>query len=192
MKKTISEVLKKIEYAANYIEEDKINEIIELITDSKNIFVVGVGRSGLVAKSFAMRLMQIGISTYIVGDIITPSIHEKDCIFALSGSGETRSVHLAVKTAKNLGSKVILFTSNSDSTIAKLSDVICTIRTQKIVHENNDHDHRRLKGEYSSLTPLGTLFELTSIVILDGLVAELMTRLHKTEDDLKYRHSNIE
>jgi len=192
MKTTIKEVLERIEDSANYISEDNINEIIDLIINSKNIFVVGAGRSGLVAKSFAIRLMQIGISVYIVGDAITPAICENDCVCALSGSGETKSVHLTVKTAKDVGSKVILFSSNPNSSIAKLSNIICYIKTDIIVHSENDHDHRKLKGEYSSLTPLGTLFELTSMVFLDGLIIELMMKLHKTESDLKGRHATLE
>lgn len=190
--KVINEILEKIEDAANYIEEDNINEIIEVITGSKNIFVTGAGRSGLVARSFAMRLMQMGIGVYIVGEVITPAIHEDDCICALSSSGETKSVHLAVKTAKDIGSKAILFTSNHDSTIAELVDVVCPIKIHEIVHNENCHDSRRLKGDYSSLAPLGTLFELTSMIFLDGLVTELMTRLDKTEDDLKDKHSTLE
>ncbi|MDR1820382.1 MAG: 6-phospho-3-hexuloisomerase [Methanobrevibacter sp.] len=192
MKTTIKEVLEKINDSVDYINENNINEIIDLIINSKNVFLVGAGRSGLVAKSFAIRLMQIGISVYIVGDAVTPAVCKDDCICALSGSGETKSVHLTVKTAKEIGSKVVLFTSNPNSRIAKLSDVICHIKTSKIVRDENDHIFRKLKGEYSSLTPLGTLFELTSMVFLDGLIAELMMILHKTESDLKDRHATLE
>jgi 6-phospho-3-hexuloisomerase len=192
VKKAINEILEKIEDVTNYLEEDNINEVINMIINSKNIFVVGAGRSGLVAKSFAIRLMQMEICVYIVGDIITPAIHKDDCIFALSGSGETKSVHLAVKTAKEIGSKAILFTSNNNSTIAKLVDVLCHIKIDTPVYSDNYHDMRRLKGEYSLLTPLGTLFELTSMVILDGLVTKLMIKIGKTEDNLQDRHSILE
>ncbi|MEM4076729.1 MAG: 6-phospho-3-hexuloisomerase, partial [Metallosphaera sp.] len=42
------------------------------------------------------------------------------------------------------------------------------------------------------LAPLGTLFEDTTQVFLDGVVAELMVRLKKTEEDLRLVHANIE
>ncbi|MEM4752364.1 MAG: 6-phospho-3-hexuloisomerase, partial [Sulfolobales archaeon] len=38
----------------------------------------------------------------------------------------------------------------------------------------------------------GTLFEVTTMVMLDAVVAELMVRLGKTEEDLKKLHANIE
>jgi len=49
-----------------------------------------------------------------------------------------------------------------------------------------------LKGDYDDLTPMGTLFEDTSLLFLDGLIAEFMVRLSKKEDDLKMRHAIIE
>jgi 6-phospho-3-hexuloisomerase len=39
---------------------------------------------------------------------------------------------------------------------------------------------------------LGTLFEVSVLIILDALIAELMTRLKKSESDLKKRHATIE
>jgi len=42
------------------------------------------------------------------------------------------------------------------------------------------------------LAPLGTLFEDTTMVILDGLIVELMHQLGKTEKELKSMHANIE
>ena len=51
---------------------------------------------------------------------------------------------------------------------------------------------RQIHGNYTSLTPLGTAFELTTLVFLDGLVAELMEVMEQTESDLKARHTVLE
>ncbi len=42
-------------------------------SSSRNrIFVTGLGRTGLMARGFAMRLMHLGRRVYHVGDVITP------------------------------------------------------------------------------------------------------------------------
>jgi 6-phospho-3-hexuloisomerase len=51
---------------------------------------------------------------------------------------------------------------------------------------------RELAGEYASLTPLGTLFEVTALVFLDGVIASLMVKLGRKEEELKARHATIE
>jgi len=49
-----------------------------------------------------------------------------------------------------------------------------------------------LKGDYNDLAPLGTMFEYTALLFLDGLIAEFMYLLGKKEQDLKNRHATIE
>jgi 6-phospho-3-hexuloisomerase len=51
---------------------------------------------------------------------------------------------------------------------------------------------RQIHGNYTSLTPLGTAFELTSLVFLDAIVSELMEKMKQTEADLKARHAVLE
>ena len=67
MKTSIKAILDNIICAEEFLDEDAINEFEEIIMNSKNVFVTGAGRSGLAAKAFAMRLMHLGISSYVVG-----------------------------------------------------------------------------------------------------------------------------
>ncbi len=46
----------------------KIEQVIEALQNAKSVFVLGAGRSGFVAKSFAMRLMHCGFNVYVVGE----------------------------------------------------------------------------------------------------------------------------
>lgn len=66
--------------------------MIEEIRNSDRIFVVGTGRSELVGKAFAMRLMHLGFNVHVVGEVTTPAIRDKDCLIAISGSGETKQL----------------------------------------------------------------------------------------------------
>ena len=186
MKTSIKAILDNIICAEEFLDEDAINEFEEIIMNSKNVFVTGAGRSGLAAKAFAMRLMHLGISSYVVGETISPAIYDDDCIIAISGSGETNTIVSAARIAKNRGSKVLAVTSYPESTLGQLADghLLVKGRTKKEVDDQY--------GNYTSLTPLGTAFELTTLVFLDAIVSELMEKMHQTESDLKSRHTVLE
>ena len=112
---------------------------------------------------------------------------------AISGSGETNTIVSAAKIAKNRGSKVLALTSYPESTLGQLADAYILVkgRTKKEVDDEN-YMKRQIHGNYTSLTPLGTAFELTTLVFLDAIVSELMEKMHQTESDLKARHTVLE
>ena len=182
-----------IESAEEFLDEKSLDEFEDIIIAAKNIFVTGAGRSGLAAKAFAMRLMHLGLSAYVVGETISPAIYSDDVIVAISGSGETNTIVSAAKIAKNRGSKVLALTSYPDSTLGQLADTFILVkgRTKKEVDDEN-YMKRQIHGNYTSLTPLGTAFELTTLVFLDAIVSELMEKMHQTESDLKARHTVLE
>ena len=193
MKTSIRAILDNIESAEEFLDRESIDKFENVIINSKNIFVTGAGRSGLAAKAFAMRLMHLGLSAYVVGETISPAIYADDCIVAISGSGETNTIVSAANIAKNRGSKVLALTSYPESTLGQLCDCFILVkgRTKKEVDDEN-YMKRQIHGNYTSLTPLGTAFELTTLVFLDAIVSELMEKMQQTESDLKARHTVLE
>lgn len=193
MKDSINAILNNIENAVDYLDEDTVEDFENEILKSENIFVTGAGRSGLAAKAFAMRLMHLGLSAYVVGETISPAIHKNDCIIAISGSGETNTIVSAAKIAKSRGSRVLAVTSYPDSTLGQLTDSYLLVkgRTKQEVDDEN-YMKRQIHGNYTSLTPLGTAFELTTLVFLDAIVSELMEKMQQTETDLINRHAVLE
>jgi len=196
VKRFMQEMAYYILYAAKIISDNEIEKAMDMLlknlADCKKILVVGAGRSGLAARAFAMRLMHLGFSVYVLGETITPAVGEDDIIVAISGSGSTKLVITAATAAKDVKSKIIAITSHPESPLAKLADhtIIIPGRT-KLAYEK-DYTVRQILGEHEPLAPLGTLFEVTLNVFLDSLVAELMQRLGETEQDLKKRHATIE
>ena len=167
-----------------YIEMPSVEEMINAIENSESIFVIGAGRSGYIAKAFAMRLMHLGYTVYVVGEAVTPRIKEEDLLVAISGSGETTSVVNISRKAKELiGSKIVAITGKKSSTLAKMADIVVLIKG-KLKDERDEI--------LSQLAPLGTMFELTAMIFLDALVAELMMRKKLTEKDLEARHAVLE
>jgi 6-phospho-3-hexuloisomerase len=191
IKKTAENITKHALEVIDRIDEEQVDKMIEVILKSKSVFIVGSGRSELIGMAFAMRLMHLGFVVYVVGDVTTPAINKDDCLIAISGSGETRTVTIAAKTAKESGASVVGITANTSSTLGKHLDVAVNIESKSKIPWKH-YTSQVLKGNYDDLTPMGTLFEDSTHLFLDGLIAEFMARLGKKEIDLKKRHATIE
>ncbi|MCD4703638.1 MAG: 6-phospho-3-hexuloisomerase [Methanosarcinaceae archaeon] len=180
-----------LENVAKILNKEDINSMISDIMNANSIFVMGAGRSGLVGKTFAMRLMHLGFTSYVVGESTTPAVEENDVVIAISGSGETRSVADLGKITRDIGATLVTVTSNRNSTLGELATTVMEIpgRTKDDV---GGYLERHMRGEYSQLTPLGTSFEIASMVFLDALVAELIVITGASEADLKSRHAKLE
>jgi len=176
-------VAEHIKNLRNHIDLETVEEMINLVDSARSIFVIGAGRSGYIAKAFAMRLMHLGYTVYVVGETVTPRITEQDVLIAISGSGETTSVVNISKKAKDIGSKLVAVTGNKDSSLAKMADVVILVKG-KMKQERDE--------ALSQIAPLGTMFELTAMIFLDALVAEIMMQKHLTEKDLEARHAVLE
>lgn len=161
---------------------------------ARRIYVMGAGRSGLVAKAFAMRLMHLGFVAYVVGETITPAMRENDLLVIFSGSGRTKTVADIAVTAKEIGGRIALITSNRDSKIGHIADAIVIIENQRdqVKDETAGFEIRQMTGEHRSFAPLGTLFETAAMVFADACVSHLMDISEIDEKELKDRHANIE
>ena len=111
LKESMLSISKHISNIARSLNEKEIVTFISSMQESNKIFIYGAGRSGLVAKAFAMRLMHLGFDIYVIGEIITPAIAKNDLLITISGSGETTSVVAAAEIAKRANAKVILITT---------------------------------------------------------------------------------
>ncbi|MBS7646071.1 6-phospho-3-hexuloisomerase [Candidatus Bathyarchaeota archaeon] len=188
------EILEGVRDALSSIDEKQVERMIDLLLDSygRRILVMGVGRSGLVGKSFAMRLMHLGFNVYVLGETITPAIGEGDLIISISGSGSTKLVVTASEIAKDVGAKIIAITSYPDSELGRISDHVVQIKGRTKIAKETDYFLRQITGIHEPLAPLGTMFEASSMIFLDSLIAELMVRMGKTEEDMRNRHATIE
>jgi len=184
----------RIYYIAHSINEKQISDFIQAILNAKRIYVMGAGRSGLVAKSFAMRLMHTGFTSYVVGETITPAIAEGDLIVAFSGSGNTKTIADIAETAKHFGVKVALISSDENSRIGKIADYVIKIETQRdpISKDSHEYEIRQMLGKYRSFAPLGTIFETSSLIFSDSIISAIMSMREIDESELKRRHTNIE
>lgn len=196
LKAAAKEIIDNIESSIKELNMKEVEKLIELLLEAKNkkIFVVGMGRSGFVARAFALRLMNLEFNVYFLGETITPAAEKGDLVIAISGTGTTKMVLTASAAAKEIGAKVVAITSFAESPLGQIADHVVTVkgRTKAGWPREEDYLARQIIGEREPLTPLGSVFENNCMVFLDSLIVELMHRLGRTEEDLKRRHATIE
>jgi len=151
------------------------------ILAAKRVFVCGAGRSLLMMRAFAMRLMHIGVEAYVVGETITPAIADGDLLIAGSGSGQTRVTLATIQAAAVRGARTAVITAHGDSEIAKACDLVVVVPLPATDETGS-----------TSRQPLGSLFEQSLLVVGDVLVLGLMERLGTTNEQMWMRHTNLE
>lgn len=173
VKEISSAITENINKVIRGIEDETIEQMINAITTSNRIFVVGGGRSGLSAKSFAHRIVDLGYKVFVIGETITPSAEEGDLIIAISGSGETTFTLNAVEIGKNIGAKILAITSYPQSTIGKRANIIVNLKGREEQTKKKDYLTRQITGIHEPLSPEGATFELACMVFLESIIIKL-------------------
>jgi len=189
----IAEFAAKASQLINVSQIDRMAEVlVDLYHRKGKVLVMGAGRSGLVGKAFAMRLLHLGFNSYVLGETIVPSISRGDVAVAISGSGRTGLIVEAADAAKKVGAYVIAITTYPESPLGQLADLVVMVPGRSKVSKMDDYFARQILGLHEPLAPLGTLFEDTAMLLLDGVIYYLMMKLNVTEDEMRNRHANIE
>lgn len=160
-------ILTEITDVIHNVKAEELDQFVSCIKKDRRIFVDGEGRSGLMAKGFAMRLMHLGYTVYVVGETITPSVSENDVFIAVSGSGESTGVLADTKKAVQIGCMVMAVTSKSDSSIAKIAHTVL------IVPGTIKSDTNENRG---SIQLLSSLFDQSLHITLDAVCFMLSKR----------------
>ena len=177
-------IIRELETTLSGVADDQAQDIIRMILKARRIFVAGAGRSGLMVKAFAMRLIHLGCTAYVVGETTTPKLTPEDMLLIASGSGATASLVVMAQKATTIGAQIGLIAINRQSPIAEIADIVLTISapSPKIQKETG----------FTSIQPMGSLFEQSLLLLLDALIFMLMERLSMTSDNMFTRHANLE
>ncbi|MBN3522771.1 6-phospho-3-hexuloisomerase [Paenibacillus apiarius] len=181
--KYAAEIVKELQHAAEAIAEKEAEQLADMILQSKKVFLVGAGRSGLMGRAFAMRLMHTGMEAYVVGETVTPGITKDDVLIISTGSGETKSLIPMAEKAKNLGASVVAVTIAPESTIGKLSDAAVALPGSPKDQAN---------GGCATIQPMASLFEQTLLIFYDAVVLRIMDKRGLDSGGMYDRHANLE
>ncbi|MCD8216081.1 MAG: hypothetical protein LUC97_10645 [Clostridiales bacterium] len=98
--KTVIEEHKAVFEAQN---TDELQAFITDIAGADRVFIVGAGREGIAARSFAMRIMHMGKETHWLWDDTTPGMKEGDLFIAVNGSGKIGHIDYLINQALSTG-----------------------------------------------------------------------------------------
>ena len=166
-------LLERIDKTMEAVDWSDFLALANLVREVKRTFVTGAGRSGLVARSFGMRLMHAGLLAYIPGETVTPAAEAGDLLVAISCTGETGYTEYLARRAKELGAKVVVLTAEPGSPLTAVADqVVC------------------IPAAAEDIVLRAGVFEHSASLCLDAVFNVLSERLEVGERDFKRRHAN--
>lgn len=108
--------------------------VVEMIAACRGqVLVSGIGKSGIIGTKIAATLRSMGTTAVFLhpgealhGDVGT--VREEDIILAIGKSGETSELNTFLRVIRKIGVPVIAITSNGNSSMAALSDVVLDLK----------------------------------------------------------------
>ncbi|UXM92168.1 6-phospho-3-hexuloisomerase [Paenarthrobacter sp. JL.01a] len=175
-------ILDELARIASGLDFGQLARLADKVSGAERVFLAGAGRSGLVLRMAAMRLMHLGLTVHVAGDTTTPAITEGDLLLVASGSGTTSGVVKAAETALAAGAGVAAVTTNPSSALAGLADALVVIPAA----QKTDHGSA-VSRQYS-----GSLFEQSLFLVTESVFQTLWEATAEPAEKLWLRHANLE
>lgn len=100
------------------------------------VVLTGMGKAGIIAQKISATMSSTGTPSLFMhsaeaihGDL--GRVTKEDVIIALSNSGETEEIKKLLPLIKKIGARLVSFTGNTKSTLAKYSDVVFDVSVKK-------------------------------------------------------------
>ncbi|SFL33113.1 MurR/RpiR family transcriptional regulator [Halanaerobium salsuginis] len=156
--------LLEISNTIEYLSLANILEAVDIIRNSRKIYVIARGLSELVAREFSLKLQLLGFNTFQIADpniiksLTGENLHPQDLIYIFSLYGQTESLLIAAENAVSIDARVISCCCAENTPLKELSNVFL---------QGYKHEHHSIKNfEVSSRLPLYTI----SRIVVDYLV----------------------
>jgi len=113
-----------------------VESIVETLQRRGKIVVVGIGKSGIIGVKIAATFTSTGSTAVLLhsvdalhGDL--GIVNDGDLILVLSYSGESDELTTLLPALKRFAVRIICFTGNPKSTVARYSEVVLNVRVPK-------------------------------------------------------------
>jgi 6-phospho-3-hexuloisomerase len=177
-------ILDEQTWVMDLIDWNQVPLMLKEINSVNRVFVYGVGRSGLIIRSFGERLMHLGFEFHVIGEISCPPLSRGDLLLVCTGSGTTKPVLAAAKAAKDLNVRVGAITAAAPGApILELADFIVSLK----VPETKPEFFSPPLGQ-----PMGSPFEQGAFLLCESMAIDLIQDRAVPAADIKRRHANIE
>ncbi len=127
-KKVATENIRAVNNTYEITDFNELEKAVQAINNARKIMLVGVGFSGIVARDFYFKLMELGKVASFENDShmqlsYLSTMNENDILFVISHSGKTLELFNLAKVAKNKGIKIITLTSVASNPIRELGNI---------------------------------------------------------------------
>jgi len=173
-------IVEEIRRALAQVDAAQVRALEEAVLRAQALFLTGAGRSGLVARCFAMRLMHLGLPVHVVGETVTPALQPGDLLIAISGSGESATTCAVAESAAKHGAGVAAITSVEESRLARAAELALLV-------PGAGEEQPATSAQFG-----GTLFEQSAVVALDAIALSLQRHLRRTDEQMRARHATLE
>jgi 6-phospho-3-hexuloisomerase len=180
---SLIEIMDELKKTINKISVSEMLDVADALNGAKRIFIAGIGRSGLIGKTFAMRLVHMGFLVYIVGDATTPAIQANDLLVIVTGSGTTKTLQLYAEEAISFRAELIVITASADSPIGDLA------QKRLIIPAEMNYAGVAMSR---TLQPEANVFEQCLMITLDYLAMILMKIKALDSEKMFERHANLQ
>lgn len=177
-------ILDELASNARRVQPGQLDALADELDGVGHVFCAGAGRSGLAVRAFANRLLHLGISVSVVGDITSPHSQPGDLLLIVSGSGETGSLVALAEKARATGIRIALVTMAPESSISRVAETVVVLPGAS----------PKLSGPTSvpTIQPMGSSFEQFTSLALDAVVLTVAARMGETTETMFRRHADLE
>ena len=128
--------LKKVRSQLDKSFDRVVEAIVEAVKRHGKIIIVGIGKSGNVGQKIAATLTSTGSTSVVLSSVDALHgdvgiVNDGDIILALSYSGESEELLNLLPALKRFSVKIISFTGNLKSSLAKHSDISLNVKVPK-------------------------------------------------------------
>lgn len=182
LKRELDTILLNLGIVFEALDPEAFHDFVIRIREAQHIFLAGMGRSGHIARCFAVRLTQLGKVCYVVFEATSPAVRNGDLLLICSGSGTTGTMITIARKAKQAGATLAVITGNPLSPLGQMADHRLCL-PPVLPPGTNDQQ---------ILQPLQTLFEQALLLSLDAMTLSLMKIMNVDEETMRARHSDLE
>lgn len=123
MNDELQQIMNELGPTIRQISGDPITRLALAIQDARRTFVTGEGRTGIIMRALAARLVQIAVPVFVVGETVTPEISAADLLIVANGTGEAALPLLMAQRAHDAGARIAALTGVAGSPLGALADL---------------------------------------------------------------------
>lgn len=183
-KKVFESNLSTLRDTRKLLRQKDLKKAATMINQSRHLYFFGVGGSEIVAADAYHKFLRSPITVFHSADyhiqlMEAALLTEDDCVILISHSGRSKETIRIAETAKKVGAKSIVITSQTNSPLAKLGDVVFIS-----ISEETEFRSEALASRIAQLSIMDSLFVIVMFYNKEQ-ARESIAKVRRTISEIK-------